>query len=501
MRLSSILPQSVSLPPAADVEFSRLTLDSRQAEPGAVFVALQGAQVDGRKFIADVIAKKVAAVLIEQGKSDDLLNWEQQVPIIAVPDLRVQLGEIAARFYGLPAAHMKMFGVTGTNGKTSTTHFLAQALQRLHVPCGIIGTLGNGLVGALGEPGLTTPDAVTLQATLQQFYQHGAKAVAMEVSSHSIEQSRVKGVAFAAGIFTNLTQDHLDYHGTMAAYAAVKKRFLTDYPIKDLIINVDDHYGRDWINELSHRPSVFAYSLQRVALPRTVPHIYAESVQLSLSGIRAQIVTPWGSGQLAVPLIGQFNLSNVLAVLSALCLQEIPFAQVLQILSQLTAVPGRMQVSGGGEQPLVVVDYSHTPDALQNALQALRKHTSGKLICVFGCGGNRDAGKRPLMAGIAEALADQVIVTNDNPRHEAPEEIARQIQQGFTHPERVSVILDRSKAIEKSIQCASAHDCILIAGKGAEQYQQIGDQKHPFDDSAEVSRYLKMTVKELHGDR
>lgn len=500
MRLSSILQQEFHLPPEADADISRLILDSRKAQSGDVFIALKGTQNDGRQFIGDVIAKGVAAVLVETDITTDKVSYQHGIPVIPVPMLRARLGQIAAAFYGYPSQHMKMFGVTGTNGKTSCTQFLAQALKHFHIPCGVMGTLGNGLYGALGEPGLTTPDAVTLHATLKEFLQLGAKATAMEVSSHSIDQGRVNGIAFEAGIFTNLTQDHLDYHGTMAAYAAVKKSFFTEFSIRHLIINADDPYGRAWLDEFKH-PSMFAYGLQRAALPTNIPQIFTENVSLSLTGISANVITPWGSGELSLPLVGQFNLSNILAVLAALCLQEIPFDHVLQVLSQLRAVPGRMQLLGGHGKPLVAVDYSHTPDSLEKALQALRLHTTGKLICVFGCGGNRDAAKRPLMAKIAEQWADQVIVTNDNPRHEDPDDIARQILSGFQDPNRVQVVLERSKAIEKSIQYAAENDCILIAGKGAEQYQQIGEQKYPFDDVSQASRYLNETVNEHHGDR
>lgn len=496
MRLSSILPASISLKPEYNIEVKRLILDSRTAQQGDVFIALRGTQIDGRKFIPDVIQRNVAAVLVDTDEANPAVSLQNNIPIIPIKNLRDHVGPIAAAFYGQPAQHMKMFGVTGTNGKTSTTHFLAQALSSFNLPCGVIGTLGNGMYGELGEAGLTTPDALTLQATLQRFYQQGAKAVAMEVSSHSIDQSRVKGIPFETGIFTNLTQDHLDYHGTMEVYAAVKKQFLADYPVRHLVVNVDDAYGKCWANELSEHRSLIAYSLQKTELPNTIPAVYAESVKLSLTGMTARIVSPWGSGDLSLRLIGQFNLSNVLAVLTALCLQEIPFDEVLNTLSVLKPVPGRMQVLGGHGAPLVVVDYSHTPDSLQKALQALKHHTTGKLICVFGCGGNRDAAKRPIMASIAEQEADVVVVTNDNPRHEDPEEIARQIMAGFKEKDRVSVMLDRAKAIKKSIQCATANDCILIAGKGAESYQQIGDTKHPFDDAAEVNRCLNMTVKE-----
>jgi UDP-N-acetylmuramoyl-L-alanyl-D-glutamate--2,6-diaminopimelate ligase len=499
MRLSSLLQNIIPIPSEIDTDVLRMTLDSRQAQPGDVFIALKGTKVDGREFIADVIARGAAAVLVEADGAASIYK-EQITAIIPIVSLRNRLGEIAASFYGFPARNMKMFGVTGTNGKTSCTHFLAQALQYFNLPCGVLGTLGNGIYGALGEPGLTTPDPITLHATLKEFLQQGAKATAMEVSSHSIDQGRVNGIAFEAGMFTNLTQDHLDYHGTMSAYAAVKKRFFEEFAMKHAVINADDAYGKAWLQELAAKRSVFAYGLERADLPSSIPQIYTEHTTLSLSGIHTQVVTPWGRGELSLPLIGQFNLSNVLAVLAVLCLQEIPFENVLKVLSQLTAVPGRMQLLGGHGRPLVAVDYSHTPDALEKALLALKRHTQGKLVCVFGCGGNRDAAKRPLMARIAEQHADRVIVTNDNPRHEDPQIIAQQIMGGFQHPERISVVLDRSKAIEKSIQYATANDCILVAGKGAEHYQQIGDQKYPFDDVSEVSRYLNLSVEEPHGD-
>jgi len=499
MRLSSILKHIMQLPQKADVEFIRLQLDSRKAAAGDVFVALKGTQVDGRQFISEVISRGTVAVLAESETNDAAVDFQNDIPVISIPKLRNALGEIAAAYYGYPAREMKIYGVTGTNGKTSITHFLAQALQHLAVPCGVIGTLGNGIYGSLGEPGLTTPDAVTLQAMLREFANNGANAAAMEVSSHSIDQGRINGIEFEAGIFTNLTQDHLDYHGTMEAYAAVKKRLFTDFPIKHIIINSDDTVGRKWLEEIKH-PSRFAYGLHHAQLPASIPQIFADKISLSLSGIHCTLSTPWGDGDLSLPLIGQFNLCNVMAVLAVLCLQGFSFQDVLNVLMKLSAVPGRMQLLGGRGRPLVAVDYSHTPDSLEKALQSLRKHTGGKLICVFGCGGNRDIAKRPLMAGIAEQWSDQVIVTNDNPRHEDPEEIARQIIKGFQFPERVDIILDRSKAIEKSIQCATANDCILIAGKGAEQYQQIGDQKYPFDDVKQVNRYLNETVKEHHGD-
>ena len=489
MRISELL-KDINLPAGADVEVRKLVLDSRQVTAGDVFLAVRGAASDGRQFMEAAIRQGAAAVIKDADSVTDAISFQNDIPIIPVQHLKSQIGFMAARFYGDPAKALRMIGVTGTNGKTSCTHFMAQILG---APCGVIGTLGSGLYGALGEVGLTTPDAVTLQKLLREFVDSGAGVVAMEVSSHSIDQGRVNGIEFEMGVFTNLTQDHLDYHGTMAAYADVKRRFIVGASTQHVIVNADDAIGKSWINELAGHKSVFAYSTgmplsERDALK--VPLIYTDNVELSPQGVQADVFTPWGNAHLSTPLIGRFNLSNVLAVLTAMCFYGLPFAEVLRRLSRLNPVPGRMQALTAVGKPLVVVDYSHTPDALYKALEALRSHTAGQLICVFGCGGDRDATKRPIMAQIAEKLADRVIVTNDNPRHELPEVIASQIMQGFSRPEQVSVLLDRSKAIQNSIQCGTAGDCILVAGKGAERYQQVGDDKLHFDDVEEVKKYL-----------
>lgn len=488
MRLSSLLKDHISIPQNADCDITRMVLDSRKVGPHDLFIAMKGTALDGRKYIPNAITQGAAAILFEAENASETITFQGDIPLIPMKNLAKVIGSLAARFYDFPAKKLPIIGVTGTNGKTSTTHFIAQCLEALHEPCGVIGTLGSGMYGKLGEAGLTTPDPITLQAILCDMQNQGAKAVAMEVSSHSIDQGRVNGIEYEIGIFTNLTQDHLDYHGDMETYAAVKKRFIAEFPVKSLVINADDARGKQWITELASHKKVYAYSTQGAL--SNVPTIYTSHMQLTLQGIKAQVHTPWGEGELQIGLIGQFNLSNILAVLTTLCLHGIPFHTALQQIARLRSVPGRMQTLGGQGKPLVVVDYSHTPDSLEKALQALRAHTEGKLICVFGCGGDRDQGKRPLMAKIAEQLANQVIVTNDNPRHEKPETIAQQIMQGFSHPERVFIELDRSKAIENSIQLAKAEDCVLIAGKGAEQYQQIGDEKFPFDDVEQASRYL-----------
>lgn len=483
--LAPVLPPGVTLP--ATVHHWRL--DSRAVQPGDVFIAIQGAKVDGRAFIASAIDRGAAAVLVDGDQPQVLM--QNAVPVITLPGLKAHLGDWAARYYESPSKHLPIIGVTGTNGKTSCTHFLAQALQQLGERCGVIGTLGSGFYGALGEPGLTTPDAVSLQASLDAFLKAGATSVAMEVSSHSIDQGRIQGIEFETTVFTNLTQDHLDYHGDMATYAGVKYRLFTDYAAKHRVINVDDAHGRAWAAALAHTGQVQAYALNKPeAWPTASPITFVKNTRLSLSGIHATLVSPWGEGEFSVPLIGAFNLSNVLAVFVSLCCRGYDFQAVLSSLKALTPVPGRMQTLGGQGKPLVVVDYAHTPDALDKVLGALRDHTEGQLACVFGCGGDRDPLKRPLMANIVERWADKVIVTNDNPRNETPEAILQDILKGFRDPSRIDVELDRSKAIQKSIQWAKASDCILIAGKGAERYQQVGEVKHPFDDVHEANYYL-----------
>lgn len=496
MYLSHILQADYLLPKDADRDITALTLDSRRDQQGGLFFAIKGVHLDGRQYIDQAISQGAVAVLIEADTPREALHWQGDVPLIPIDQLQQKMGVFAARFYNKPAQSLHMIGVTGTSGKTSCTQFIAQSLQVLKKPCGIIGTLGCGFYGSLKETGLTTPDAITLQSILRQFVEQAAVSVAMEVSSHSIDQGRINDIEFKLGVFTNLTQDHLDYHGDLATYAAVKRKFLASPATKQLIMNADDAHGCRWINELYTEKPIIAYGIgQSHSIPEQVPLIWADQVELTLDGIKAYIHSPWGDERLFLPLIGQFNLSNALAVLAVLCLSEVSFSEAIQQLSQLQAVPGRMQMLGGGvDKPLVVVDYAHKPDALEKVLQTLRLHTKGELWCVFGCGGERDRGKRPLMANIAEQLADHVIVTNDNPRHESPKDIVKDIMQGFVDPGRVTVEFDRSKAIQSSIQWSKAKDCILIAGKGAERYQQIGDEKTHFDDVETVSIYLSSSV-------
>ncbi len=479
-KLSYLLEGTYHLLSNQDCDVTGLSLDSRKISPGDLFFACQGVHLDGRQFMNDAISKGARVILCEDDSSSSLVFSENTL-IVPIKNLNHSIGKIAANFYDNPAKLLRIVGVTGTNGKTSCTHFLGSAFQHLNMRCGVIGTLGVGLYGHI-EPGtLTTPDAITLQKTFNEFVKENISIVAMEVSSHSIDQGRVNAIPFEIGIFTNLTRDHLDYHGDMETYGAVKKRLFDNTLLKYAVINADDEFGLSLIRSLK-KGDVLAYSVQPKKAKVSVPLIFAENVRLSADGIRAQIYSPWGEGVLNGKLMGQFNLSNALAVLGTLCLMKIPFDVALEALSFLTPVSGRMETLGGGQFPTVVIDYAHTPDALQKVLMALRNHCSGKLYCLFGCGGDRDKGKRPIMGQIAKSHADEVVITDDNPRTENPISIVNDILKGFSNMQAVTIQHDRSKAIQYIIQCAKPGDYVLIAGKGAELFQQIGDKKIPFSD-------------------
>lgn len=489
IKLSSLLKEIVEVTQEIDCEITGLALDSRLVSSGYLFFAYKGTHLDGRHFISDAITNGARIILAEADSDQVDYYLKDKLPIVRIPRLGQKVSQIAANFYGNPTKSLRIIGITGTNGKTSCSHFIASALQSLGIPCGIIGTLGSGIYGNIKLGSLTTPDAITLQATFAEFVQQGVQVVVMEVSSHSIDQGRINDILFEVGIFTNLTRDHLDYHGDMETYGAVKKRLFDNPLLQHAVINADDVFGQTLIQSLHSDKPVFAYS----AYPSEqsiVPIVHANDVRLDMTGLHARVQTPWGSGELSVSLIGQFNLSNVLAVLTTLCVFRIPFNDALLSLRQLKPVPGRMQTVGGHNGPLIIVDYAHTPDALEKVLLALKPHCQGHLYCLFGCGGDRDKGKRPLMAKIAEQYADRVIVTDDNPRHEDPRQIVMDIMRGFMRPNDVIVQHDRSKAIEDIIQCAVSGDCVLIAGKGAETYQQIGDTKIPFSDVEKVNQFL-----------
>lgn len=469
-----------------DATVSGLCLDHRALISGDLFIALPGTRHDGRRFIADAIASGAAAVLKSADSDEEQIQWVGRVPVIPYLNLANDVSAIAGEFYGHPSRTMNLVGVTGTNGKSTCTHLLAQLDSLLGEKTAVAGTMGYGLVNARSKKeaelvvtGLTTANAIVSQAMLVELKAAGAKTVAMEVSSHSLHQHRVAALHFNTAVLTNLSRDHLDYHNDMASYGEAK-RMLFELPgLRHRIINQDDAFGRELLAEFkgSKGPETLSYSLRD-----STADLYLENIELLADGLHADVVTPWGKGRFSSPLLGEFNLSNLLAVIAVAGVQGKKLSAVLKALSNLKPVAGRMECLPEAKDVTVVVDYAHTPDGLEQALRALRAHTTGKIHCVFGCGGDRDKGKRPLMAAIAERYADQIFVTSDNPRSESQAHIAADIGNGFEQPELVNFIDDRSAAIEQAIVAADAGDCVLIAGKGHETYQQVGENRLPFSD-------------------
>lgn len=457
---------------AQGIEVNSLCADSRAVRPGDVFVAMPGYRTDGRAYIADAVRGGAAAVLHEAGVCIDAA-----VPTIAVPNLAALSGEIAHLVYGRPSEQLWMAGVTGTNGKTSVTQWIAQAMQMFDCPCAVIGTLGNGFPHKLAESPNTTPDAISLHRLLADFVGHGAMACAMEVSSIGLDQNRVGGVNFDVAVFTNLTRDHLEYHGTMEAYGAAKAKLFNWPGLGAAVINLDDPFGAELDARLAGRVRTIGYTLTgEVSRGETLA---AQDFEMTGTGIAFTL----NGRRIEVPVIGRFNAANLLAVIGALLAGEETFDGICGVLPRLTFPPGRMQAVGGHDAPLLVIDYAHTPDALEKALATLRETAAargGKLVCVFGCGGDRDAGKRPLMGAIAERLADRVLLTSDNPRSEDPDAIIAAIAAGMKSPPRIEP--DRARAIEMAIAEADRRDVVLLAGKGHEPYQEIAGVRHPFSD-------------------
>jgi len=473
------------------LQVSGLALDSRKLQPGELFLACEGVAQHGVHYIDDAIEHGAVAVALEPGEATDAVDLSRfAVPVFVVERLHWLASELAARFYGDPSAQMQVVGVTGTNGKTSVSQFIAQAIGR-DAPCGVVGTLGSGLIGQLTDTGHTTPDPVSLQQQLGEMVDAGVRHLAMEVSSHALDQGRANGVAFDVVVFTNLSHEHLDYHGNMTAYAGAKRRLLDFAGVKKAVINADDALGRDWLVSLPAGVEAISYSLSGDAVLR------GEQLQLDGNGLRMTVHYKDQRGELQTGLLGRFNAANLLAALGALLALEYDFYDALAKLAQVTTVPGRMEAFGGGDKPLVVVDYAHTPDALENALSALREHTAGRLWCIFGCGGERDREKRPLMGRIAEQLADSVVVTDDNPRREEPYTIIEEIIGGIMEPDAVYINRDRTQAIAHAIELSHAGDVILVAGKGHETEQKIGDQLIPFSDREEVALLMGEEVR--HG--
>jgi UDP-N-acetylmuramyl-tripeptide synthetase len=464
----------------------RITSDSRRVEPGVAFAAYPGHATDGRRFVPDAIARGASAVLWDTRSFQWDASWHARH--LGIDHLQARLGHIADFIYGGPSRKLWMAGVTGTNGKTSCAQWIAQALDMCGRRAAVLGTLGNGLVGALAPASHTTPDACLLQALLAKWRRDGADSVAMEVSSHGLDQGRVNGAKFDVALFTNLTRDHLDYHKTMAAYGSAKAKLFSWPGLRTAVINADDAFGVSLIDaarKRGQRMLTYGFGAADIA---------ATPVSLDAAGIVLDVATPWGRSTLRSPVVGAFNAQNLLGVLGVLLASDVPLASAVAALGRIAPPAGRMQRLGGGGKPLVVVDYAHTPDALLKVLTALRPAVphGGELVCVFGCGGDRDPGKRPQMGAIAAAHADRIVVTSDNPRSEDPIEIANAVVRGVRDAghRRWSIEADRHAAIAQAVGSAKASDIVLVAGKGHETYQESHGKRMPFSDAREAAAAL-----------
>ena len=457
------------------VPLADLTADSRAVKLGSIFVAYPGTLRDGRAFIPEAIARGASAVLWERKGFDWDERWE--IPNLGIDGLRAKVSEIAGHVYGNPSDSLWMVGVTGTNGKTSVSQWIAAACERAGWRAAVLGTLGNGLVGERVEAKNTTPDAIVLQRQLADYARRGARVAAMEVSSHGLDQERVAGIKYDVAVFTNLTRDHLDYHRTMEDYAEAKFRLFSARGLKRAVVNVDDEWGARLAMRLRGQLDTITFGTREDARLR------ASNVSLDASGVRFRVHSEWGQADATARVLGTFNVSNLLAVTGALLACGIDFDDAIAALATLEPVPGRLERIGGDALPLVVVDYAHTPDALEKALAALRPVVAEgrRLICVFGCGGDRDPGKRSLMGSVAGRFADHVVVTSDNPRGEEPAAIIEQVLEGLAGRAAES-IEDRQVAIFSAIHQARAGDVVLLAGKGHETYQEIAGTRVPFSD-------------------
>ena len=481
-----------------DLGVKRLVTDSRRVRPGDTFLAYPGEARDGRDYIAQALAGGAASVLWDSRRYDWNPRW--RVPNLGVADLRRRAGEIASHLYGHPSARLWTVGVTGTNGKTSCSHWIAQALTRTGRKCAVVGTLGSGFPGGAFKAGAnTTPDAVSLHARLAAFERQGARAVSMEASSHGLIQHRLAGIGFDVALLTNLTRDHLDYHGTMRRYRAAKARLFAWPSLKWAVLNLDDRFGQELVAR-SRRPglNVVGYGFGQRGAPR-VERVQGRNLHVGLDGVRFDVASPWGSGSIKSPVIGRFNAANLLGSLATLLASDIKLDASIAALARVAAVPGRTERYGGGRHPLVMVDYAHTPDALEKVLLTLREllvprahgtRPGSRLICVFGCGGERDRGKRPLMGRIATRIADRVILTSDNPRSEDPLAIVSDILEGVTRD--CMVVPDRTEAVRAAIALSRPGDIVLVAGKGHEPYQEIRGVRHRYNDGAVVRAALDL---------
>ena len=477
--LGELLGQWLTDTNLADMAISGLSIDSRRVVKGDLFFAYPGGTFDGRNYIDDAVGRGASIVVYE---ADGCVTPPKaSVPVVSMHALREKVGVIAERFFDSPGKDLFIVGITGTNGKTSCAHLLAQAFCSLDVNSGLIGTLGWGFVGDLRRNSLTTPDPVSLHHMLQKLRAQGATHVCMEVSSHALAQGRVSGVCFDAALFTNLSHDHLDYHDNLQDYAEAKAQLFESTTLRFAVINGDDEFGRHLVERV--RAPTWTFGIDR-------GDVTTSEIKTGVTGLNLVLQSPIGAIDARARLIGRLNVHNVLAVAAVLLADGSSAATVAQAIDRLRPVPGRMELFQKGKSfvPSVVVDSAPTPDALERALASVQEHCLGRVWCVFGCGGDRDRAKRPIMGAIAERLADEVIVTDDNPRHETAQSITDQIVAGMTRAPRV--INDRVRAIEWAIEHAEKDDWVLVAGKGHETTQQVGDSFFDMDDRSIVSECL-----------
>ncbi len=471
-----------------DITINAIVQDNRKARPGNLFIAHQGYNTHGLLYAQDAVAKGVTVVLWDgdlDNRNEILDSISNKVLCIHCHDLKNKVGPIASRYYEQPSLSLDVIGVTGTDGKTSIAHFLAQCLDAYDVHCGVLGTLGNGFINDLHPTGLTTVDALLVQKTLFDIKQAGARHVVMEVSSHGLDQGRVNGVAFTTAVFSNMGIDHLDYHGTIDKYAAAKKRLFYTPGLGNAVINLDDEFGRKLAQEVREHVCVWGYSLKKdISAYKDYADycVNAQEVTPFDRGYHLTVSTPRGAGSFDIPLLGRFNVSNALAVLSTLLVSQLSFEEATSSLAAVRSVDGRVEIIAEPEKPVVVVDYAHTEQGLSAVCQSMREHFEGTIWCVFGCGGDRDRSKRPMMAKVAEKYANKIIVTTDNPRHEDPQSIIDEVLTGFSSLENVEAVLDRRQAIDIAITNAQPGDVVLLAGKGHETSQIVGDVHIAFDD-------------------
>ena len=470
----------------AELVVSGICSDSRAVNRGDLFIAMPGLSSDGRDYIAQAIERGAAAIFAQA--RDGFAIDKAAVPVVHVPALQALVSQLAARFYQSPGESLALVAVTGTNGKTSCSQMIAAVAQRLGIAAGVVGSLGYGRVDAeLAETGFTTPEAIPMQRYLAELQAQDCQLVATEVSSHALVQYRVAAVPFKTAVFTCLTRDHLDYHETMSAYADAKRQLFYFDSLERAVINIDDEFGRELYQELEGRLSRLSYSIDN-----SEADFWLSDIRYSLSGIEALLHSGAETAALRLPMIGRFNLANALAVAATLAGQGATLEAVAQALAQQLPVTGRMQMLAAASDITVVIDYAHTPDALSQALQALRPHCQQQLHCLFGCGGDRDRGKRSLMGRAAAQLADALVVTSDNPRSEPPQQIIDDILLGIDQPNAVHIEVERKTAIEALIARASAGDIVLIAGKGHEDYQEINGERLPFSDLAVAEQALSL---------